>query len=157
MQETEQSTQRVGSKYKTEGPNTLKIGNDLYELIEIPKNAEGTVDYQPITVQYIYRKIVENTPEDNNKEDQENKDGDNNPPSSHEYDQKEGEEKTVEKVNRAISATPKNVGKNKVQPDSSNATKYPQTNSINNTNLTIIGLMILLMATIILIKKYKKE
>ncbi|MGL9729636.1 MucBP domain-containing protein [Enterococcus sp. DIV0756] len=61
LREPEKSTQRVNTEYNTEGPETIEHDGKTYELIEIPSNAQGTVGYEEIKVDYVYKKVKDKT------------------------------------------------------------------------------------------------
>uniref|UniRef100_UPI000B0C722B MucBP domain-containing protein n=2 Tax=Enterococcus canis TaxID=214095 RepID=UPI000B0C722B len=57
LQAGSEKTQRVETEYETTGPETIEKDGKTYELVEVPSNATGTVGYDPIEVNYVYREV----------------------------------------------------------------------------------------------------
>ncbi|WP_169792784.1 MucBP domain-containing protein, partial [Enterococcus canis] len=142
-----EKTQRVETDYETTGPETIEKDGKTYELVEVPSNAQGTVGYDPIEVNYVYREVKKDPEDPENSKDPKDpeKEKDTEEPTKSDSN-KNGESNIPSLVtdknngDQAKKLTASLAGNQVVSKGTNNSLRvYPKMNESGSKILMIIG------------------
>ncbi|OJG17233.1 hypothetical protein RU97_GL000648 [Enterococcus canis] len=147
LQAGSEKTQRVETDYETTGPETIEKDGKTYELVEVPSNAQGTVGYDPIEVNYVYREVKKDPEDPENSKDPKDpeKEKDTEEPTKSDSN-KNGESNIPSLVtdknngDQAKKLTASLAGNQVVSKGTNNSLRvYPKMNESGSKILMIIG------------------